>query len=125
MSDEPDTDSTGTVEVDETYVGGKHRNMSYTKLKTMISFDPVAMTPVVGIVDRPTNHVSAKVIERTDADALQGFVIQHSESNAIVYTVEATANKSLPLPHESVRHSISQYVSETVHNKGIVLSWSL
>ena len=60
----------GPVEFDETYVGGKRRNMSNAKRKAATGRGPVDMVAVVGAKDRATNKVSAKVIESTDRDTL-------------------------------------------------------
>ena len=54
----------GPVEVDETYVGGKRANMSNAKRKTLKGRGSVGKTAVVGIKDRASNRVSAKVYFR-------------------------------------------------------------
>ncbi len=115
----------GPVEVDETYIGGKRRNMRNAVRKTMSGRGVVGKTAVVGIKDRASNHVSAKVVESTDAKTLQGFVIEHVDSDAMVYTDEATAYITLPFKHESVKHSVSQYVNGQVHTNGIESFWAL
>ena len=115
----------GPVEVDETYVGGRRANMSNTKRKTLKGRGSVGKIAVVGIKDRESNHVSAKVVEHTDAETLQGFVKQHAHPNATVYTDEATAFASLPFNHASVKHSLSQYVRGDVHTNGIESLWSM
>lgn len=61
----------GPVKVDETYIGGKARNMHAHKRRQRISGrGTVNKTPVIGAVDRATNRVTAKVIDRTDAATL-------------------------------------------------------
>lgn len=47
-------DFAGPVEVDETYMGGKRRNMSKAKRKTLTGRGAVGKTPVVGARDRAT-----------------------------------------------------------------------
>ena len=51
----------GPVEVDETYFGGKRRNMSNTKRKALADAGrgPVGKTAVVGAKDRVTKQVAA------------------------------------------------------------------
>ena len=68
----------GPVEVDESYFGGKRRNMSNAKRKSLegTGRGPVDKTAVVGMKDRKSNQVSAQVVEKTDARTLQGFVIR-------------------------------------------------
>ena len=72
----------GPVEVDETYVGGRRKNMSNAKRATLEGRGTVGKTAVVGAKDRATNHVSAKVVESTDKATLQGFVIDHTAPGA-------------------------------------------
>ena len=43
---------------------------------------------MVGAKDRDTNFVSAAVVEHTNQETLQGFVTDHSNEDATVYTDE-------------------------------------
>ena len=86
----------GPVEVDETYFGGKRRNMSNAKRAALSGRGPVGKTAVVGAKDRASNQVAAKVIAATDKHTLQGFVEDHAADGATVYTDEAAAYDSLP-----------------------------
>ena len=58
---EDDDDQDGPVEVDETYIGGKRRNMSKSKRKELMGRGTVGKTAVVGVKDRESNEVRAKV----------------------------------------------------------------
>ena len=118
---------TGPVEVDETYVGGKRRNMSNAKRKELAGTGrgPVGKTAVAGAKDRETNQVAAKVVRSTDKDTLQGFVKDHADLQAAVYTDDATACESLPFDHDTVKHSLSEYVKGDVHTNGIESLWSM
>ena len=62
------------VEMDETYMGGKRRNMSNSKREQLSGRDPVGKVAVVGMRDRNTDHVSGEVVDSTDAGTLQGSV---------------------------------------------------
>ena len=64
----------------------------------------VGKTAVVGVKDRETNQVRAKVVAHTDKETLQGFVKDNTSDNAFIYTDEAHAYRGL-LNHESVKHS--------------------
>ncbi len=64
----------GPIEVDEHYSGGKYRNMSVSKRRELSGCGPVGKTAVIGIKDRDTNHVSARVVDSTDKDTLQYLV---------------------------------------------------
>ena len=86
---------------------------------------PSGKTAVVGVKDRATKQVRAKVTERLDAPALQGFVVEHTAPDATVYTDEASAYEGLPRPHESVKHSASEYVRGQIHTNGVESFWSM
>ena len=115
----------GPVEFDETYVGGKRKNKSNAERKAATGRGPVDMTAVVGAKDRATNKVSAKVVTNTDAPTLQGFVAENAEPDAVVYTDDAAAYEGIPNPHESVKHSVSEYVKGMAHTNGIESFWSM
>ena len=117
----------GPVEVDETYFGGKRKNMSNAKRKALAGSGrgAVGKTAVVGARDRATKQVTAKVVERTDAPTLQGFVVDHAAPDATVYSDDSSAYDSLPFDHETVKHSLSEYVRGDVHTNGIESLWSM
>jgi len=113
----------GPVEVDETYIGGRERNKHAHK-KANLGRGPVGKTAVVGAKDRATNEVSAEVIDHTDAVTLQGFVSDHTADGAKVYTDEAKAYQGIP-NHETVRHSVSEYVNGKAHTNGVESFWAM
>ena len=124
--DEPSGDFTGPVEVDESYFGGRRRNMSNSRRKALADTGrgTVGKTAVVGIKDRATKQVRAKVTQRVDSESLQGFVKDNALPGAQVGTDDATAYDSLPFPHESVRHSVSEYVRDMAHTNGVESFWA-
>ena len=76
-------------------------------------------TAVVGAKDRATKQVVAKVVRATDSATLQGFVQEHADRQARVYTDEASAYETLPFEHEAVKHSVSEYVRGQAHTNGV------
>ena len=124
--DEPNGDFAGPVEVDESYFGGTRRNMSKSRRKALADTGrgPVGKTAVVGIKDRATKQVRAKVTQRVDSESLQGFVKDNALPGTQVYTDDATAYDGLPFPHESVRHSVSEYVRDMAHTNGVESFWA-
>ena len=116
----------GPIEVDETYMGGKRKNMSNAKRKNLSGRGTVGKTVVIGMKDRGTNSVKAKVVDCADADTLQGFVRDNTEGGAMVYTDEAKAYKGLAqdFGHEAVNHSAKEFVREMAHTNGIESFWA-
>ena len=94
----------GPVEVDETYLGGKRRNMPNAVRKQLTGRGPVGKTAVVGAKDRATKQVAAKAVRATD---------------------KASAYETLPFEHESVKHSVSEYVRGQAHTNGVESFWSM
>ena len=85
----------------------------------------VGKTAVVGLKDRATNQVRAKVTERVDAPTLQEFVVENTAPDATVYTDDASAYTGLPRKHETVRHSVSEYVRGMAHTNGMESFWAM
>ena len=114
----------GPVEVDETYMGGKARNMHKDKRAQLTGRGPADKVAVVGIKDRETNFVNAEVMVETVGENLQGFVAEHIHDETMVYTDDASAYKALP-NHESVKHSVGEYVRGQAHTNGIESFWAV
>ncbi len=117
----------GPVEVDETYFGGKRRNMSNAKRKELADTGrgAVGKVAVVGAKDRASNQVQAEVVDATDAATLHEFVDDVTDPDTVVYTDEASVYSGIPNPHDTVKHSVSEYVRGMAHTNGIESFWSM
>ena len=122
-----DTQFSGPIEVDETYMGGRRANMSNAKRKALANTGrgPVDKTAVVGVKDRATKRVAARVVRSTDKPALQGFVAEHTAPGATVYSDDAEAYEGMSFDHETIKHALSEYVRGDVHTNGIESLWSM
>ena len=81
---------------------------------------------VVGVKDRKTKRVRAKVVDDTTRETLHNFIEKNVEKGSQVYTDEAKAYKGLvDFDHESVAHSVGEYVREMAHTNGIEAFWSM
>ena len=116
---------TGPVEVDETYIGGKRKNMPKHKRESMTGRGPVGKAAVAGAKDRASNQVNARVVHTTDSETLQKFVADNANPGATVYTDDHSSYETLSFHHESVKHSNGEYVRGQAHINGIESFWAL
>ena len=114
----------GESEVDESYFGGKEKN-KHAKDKLNAGRGTVGKTAVVGMKNRHTNQVQAEVVQTTDKETLQDFVVKHTTPEAVVYTDEARAYSGLPREHQTVGHGVGEYVREQAHTNGMESFWSM
>ena len=114
----------GPVEADETFVGGRAKNMHAAKRKQLTGRGGADKMAVVGVKDRATGHVRASVVERVDGPTLTGFVEGHAAPDAIVYTDEATAYTALANRH-AVKHGVGEWVRDQIHINGMESFWSM
>ena len=115
----------GTVEVDETYVGGLERN-KHESDKLKAGRGSVGKTAVVGIKERGSKQVSAQVIDDTRRTTLHGFIEDHTEACTSVMTDDFISYRQLDgYKHQFVRHPPGEYVADDVHVNGIESFWSM
>lgn len=112
----------GPVEVDEAHIGGKEKN-KHAKKKLHDKW-PTGKSIVSGMKDRRTNKVRGKVIEHATAATLQEFIKDNVEPGTTVYTDEHRGYQGLD-NHETVNHSVGEYVRDQAHTNGIESFWAL
>ncbi len=124
---ENDSPFAGPVKVNETYFGGRRKNMPKSKRKGLTGRRAVGKTPIVGAKDRETNKVKAEVVSCTESETLQDFVLITAKDGAMIYTDDAMAYKGLApaFGHEAVKHSAGRYVRDQAHTNGSESFWSM
>src|SRR5436190_12803936 len=117
---------TGEVEADETFIGGKARNMHLGKRQRRITgTGGKDKTAVMGIMERG-GTVRTVVIANRKKKALQAEVKKHVEAGSALYTDALLSYEGLAgdYAHQVVDHAV-QYVDGRIHTNGLENFWSL
>ena len=116
----------GEVEVDETFIGGKARNMHVSKRQRRITgTGGKDKTAVMGILERG-GKIRTAIVPNRRKSALQAEVRDHVEAGAALYTDALLSYEGLATDyaHQVVDHA-TQYVDGRVHTNGLENFWSL
>jgi transposase-like protein len=116
----------GTIEADETFVGGKAKNMHKAKRKEKIKGrGAVGKTIVQGVLQRG-GPVICGVVETSKRRDLQPNIRSVAEPGATIYTDALRSYEGLEdeYLHETVDHA-KEYVRGDVHTNGMENFWSL
>jgi transposase-like protein len=130
----------GDVEVDETYIGGKARNMHASKRKMLMSATTDAWgnpsksnrwagkVPVLGILQRGedgTSRVRTMTVAGVRSHHLQSKIREHVEEGSNVYTDALQSYRGMTdYVHEAIDHA-ETYARENVHTNGLESYWAL
>jgi transposase-like protein len=116
----------GEVEVDETFIGGKARNMHVSERKRRITGTGTKdKTAVMGILERG-GKVRTSVVPSRRKSVLQDEVRKHVTAGAALYSDALKSYDGLAreYAHQVVDHAC-QYVDGRVHTNGLENFWSL
>lgn len=118
----------GPVEVDETFIGPRPQKMHRDRRNKMQTAEFGSFkTPVMGMLDRESREIRAKVVPNVTRETLQDSILAQIEKGSTVYTDAATGYDRLAAQnyvHETVNHT-KEYVRGQVHTQGIDNFWSL
>ena len=56
---------------------------------------------------------------------MKGFIKDTAAADALVYTDDHGSYQGIPYRHETVKHSVGEYVKNQVHTNGIESFWAL
>jgi len=114
------------VEVDETFIGGRARNMHKEKrIKTKVREGNWGKTIVMGMLERG-GHVKARVVPNRRKLALHAAIAENVEHGTQLYTDEHNGYMDIPKEYvHSVVNHLENYVSGRVHTNGLENFWSL
>jgi transposase-like protein len=114
------------IEVDETFIGGKARNMHKERRARLKHYGRAAdKTIVMGILERG-GQVHAKVVPTAKKDVLQGEVRSRVEVGSNIYTDDSPSYYGLKpeYDHQIINH-LEKYVDGRVSTNGIENFWAL
>jgi len=114
------------VEVDETFIGGKSRNMHKSKRAERITgTGGKDKTAIVGLLERG-GEIRAAVVDNRRKPLLQGHIKEHVEPGTNVYTDALKSYEGLEelYIHAVIDHA-EAYVDGKIHTNGVENFWSL
>lgn len=116
----------GKVEVDETFIDGKARNMHKSRRQRMTTLGKfAAKTAVMGMLERG-GKVKTRVVGQRVGKQMQEIVRENVASGTWIMTDEFSGYHGLSndYTHLVVNH-LDRYVQGNVHTQGIENFWSL
>ena len=115
----------GDVEVDETYVGGK-RNRKHANKRRLMKSPIDGKVIVFGVRERDTGRVWAHPIPNTERETLHEAIRRRVAFGSMVYSDGHNGYDEMHrYGHESVIHSVGEFVRGQVYTNGIESFWAL
>jgi transposase-like protein len=115
----------GAVEADETFIGGKARNMhKHIRARKITANGVKDKTAVIGVLERG-GQVRTMVINGRKKPVIQAAVRQHVAAGSALYTDALRSYEGLTeFEHKVIDHAVA-YADGHVHTNGLENFWSL
>ena len=121
----------GDVEVDETYIGGKARNMHWKKRQALTTTKNerwAGKVAVMGLLERHADgqsRVRTMMVSNVRQHRLHSTIREHVEPGSAVYTDALPSYKGMTAYEHKVIDHAEAYAVGNVHTNGLESYWSL
>lgn len=115
----------GTIEMDETYIGGKNKNKHIGKNK-LRGRGVVSKVPVVGMISRK-GQVRTEIVECADTGTLLNLIKDNIKLGSEIMTDDFRAYSKINrigYTHKLINHSKEKYVKGDIYTNTIEGFWS-
>jgi transposase-like protein len=115
----------GPVEADETFIGGKARNMHKAQRDKMRRRENLGKELVMGLLDRETGKVRVKHVPGRRKATLHAEIRTHVAPGAQLFTDDLNSYNGLEDYERQFVNHAERYVDGLVHTNGLENFWSL
>jgi transposase-like protein len=126
-SDDDIAKMSGTVEVDECFVGGTEANKHAGK-KLNLGRGPVGKTAILGLRERRGGRVVVKVIADRTIQTIQGVIFDTVHTGSTVYSDDHIAYSGMDglfYSHDTINHSIGEYARGPITTNSVESVWAV